>query len=66
MHALSHIVQSIRGKGVIANYATDAGEGLHPQSKKDWMRTNHQESAQDQVCSLITTKFYSSDPYIYI
>ena len=53
MHSVTHLIESIRGKGVTANTTTGNGEALHPQTKKYWVRTNHQpEKAEDQVCLL--------------
>ena len=49
MHFITHLVDCIREKGVTSNYSTDSGEGLHPQSHKDWCWSNQQESAPDQV-----------------
>ena len=50
MHSVTHLVESIRGKGVAANTSTDGGEALHPQTRKFWQRSNHQpDTAEDQV-----------------
>jgi hypothetical protein len=53
MHSITHLIESIRGKGVMANTSTDSGEALHPQTRKFWQRSNHQfDKAEDQVCRL--------------
>jgi hypothetical protein len=53
MHSITHLIESIRGKGVMANTSTDSGEALHPQTRKFWQRSNHQfDKAEDQVCCL--------------
>jgi len=49
MHLITHLVESIKGKGATVNTSTDSGEALHPQTRKDFNRTNHQETAEDQV-----------------
>ena len=54
MHSLTHLTSSIRGKGVVGNSSTDCGEGLHPQLKKDYRRSNRQNTAEDQVCSMLS------------
>ena len=51
MHSITHLLASIRGKGVTANTSTDSGEALHPQTRTFWQRCNHQpDTAEDQVC----------------
>ena len=50
MHSITHLIESIKDKGVTANTSTDSGEALHPQTRKHWQRSNHQpETAEDQV-----------------
>ncbi|KAG8692390.1 hypothetical protein FRC08_009814 [Ceratobasidium sp. 394] len=49
LHSLSHLVDIIRRKSTTDNYHTGLGEALHPQSKKDYRRTNHQETYQVQM-----------------
>lgn len=50
MHSITHLIESIEGKGVTVNTSTDNGEALHPQMRTHWQRTNHQpETAEDQV-----------------
>lgn len=49
MHSLTHLVDSIKCRGVTPNYSTDQGEALHPQNKKYWSRSNHQASSSEQV-----------------
>lgn len=49
LHSLSHLVDIIRRKSTTDNYHTGLGEALHPQSKKDYRRTNHQDSFKEQV-----------------
>lgn len=40
----------IRKKGPVDNASTDLGEALHPQTKVDWSKGNHQpDTAEDQV-----------------
>ncbi len=47
---MKHLSHHIRSKGSINNSSTDLGEALHPQTKVDWRKTNHQPgSAEDQV-----------------
>lgn len=54
MHSITHLIESIRGKGVTANTSTDSGEALHPQTRRHWQRSNHQaETAEDQVCCFV-------------
>ena len=50
MHSLTHLTDTIRDKGVVGNGSTDCGEGLHPQVKKDYRRSNRQKTAEDQAC----------------
>jgi len=52
MHSITHLIESIKGKGATVNTSTDGGEALHPQTRKDFHRTNHQETAEDQVCRI--------------
>ncbi|KAG9098331.1 hypothetical protein FS749_004060 [Ceratobasidium sp. UAMH 11750] len=40
-HSLSHLTHIIRWHSTTDNYHTGLGEALHPQSKKDYRRTNH-------------------------
>ncbi|KAF9784788.1 hypothetical protein BJ322DRAFT_1109498 [Thelephora terrestris] len=49
MHSITHLVSCIQAKGAVLNYSSDSGEALHPQSHKDWGRTNQQLSAADQM-----------------
>ncbi|KAG8742492.1 hypothetical protein FRC10_001388 [Ceratobasidium sp. 414] len=49
LHSLSHLTGIIRRKSTTDNYHTGLGEALHPQSKKDYQRTNHQETYKDQM-----------------
>ncbi|KAG9082381.1 hypothetical protein FRC07_014226 [Ceratobasidium sp. 392] len=49
LHSLFHLVDIIRRKGTTDNYHTGLGEALHPQSKKDYRRTNHQETYREQM-----------------
>ena len=49
-----HLVDLIRAKGTIINSSTDAGEGLHPQSKADWRGTNHQQGVAEQQVSYLS------------
>ncbi|KAF7796307.1 hypothetical protein EIP86_007484 [Pleurotus ostreatoroseus] len=46
---MKHLVTHIRQKGTVDNYATDMGEALHPQTKLDYRRTNHQDTAGEQM-----------------
>jgi hypothetical protein len=55
MHSITHLVESIKGKGATINTSTDSGEALHPQTRKHWQRSNHQpDTAEDQVCNFVT------------
>ena len=50
MHSITHLIESIEGKGVTVNTSTDNSEALHPQMGTFWQRTNHQpKTAEDQV-----------------
>ncbi|KAG9081342.1 hypothetical protein FRC07_014527, partial [Ceratobasidium sp. 392] len=49
LHSLSHLVDIIRRKSTTDNYHTGLGEALHPQSKKDYRHTNHQETFKEQM-----------------
>ena len=49
MHSLSHLVDSIKRRGVTSSSGTEQGEALHPQNKKWWGRSNRQASAPIQV-----------------
>ncbi|KAI0315267.1 hypothetical protein OF83DRAFT_1173981 [Amylostereum chailletii] len=50
MHSNAHTVDIIRRKATVDNYHTGLGEGLHPQTKKDYRRSNHQpDSYEDQI-----------------
>ncbi|KAI0061984.1 hypothetical protein BV25DRAFT_1916289 [Artomyces pyxidatus] len=50
MHTMGHNPDIIRRKGTVDNYHTGLGEALHPQTKKDYQRTNHQPGTyEDQV-----------------
>ncbi|KDN40330.1 hypothetical protein RSAG8_08240, partial [Rhizoctonia solani AG-8 WAC10335] len=49
VHSLSHLVDIIRRKGTTDNYHTGLGEALHPQSKRDYQHTNHQETFKEQM-----------------
>jgi hypothetical protein len=49
LHSLSHLVNIIRRKSTTDNYHTGLGEALHPQSKKDYRHTNHQDNFEQQV-----------------
>ncbi|KAG8693167.1 hypothetical protein FRC08_009289 [Ceratobasidium sp. 394] len=49
LHSLSHLTNIIRRKSTTDNYHTGLGEALHPQSKKDYRRTNHQETYKEQM-----------------
>ncbi|KAG8710978.1 hypothetical protein FRC11_003923 [Ceratobasidium sp. 423] len=49
VHSLSHLVDIIRRKGPTDNYHTGLGEALHPQSKRDYQHTNHQETFKEQM-----------------
>ncbi|KAJ3552152.1 hypothetical protein NM688_g4302 [Phlebia brevispora] len=47
---MKHMVDHIHAKGTVDNYGTDLGEALHPQTKRDWRRSNHQPAtAEDQM-----------------
>ncbi|KDN35213.1 hypothetical protein RSAG8_11788, partial [Rhizoctonia solani AG-8 WAC10335] len=48
-HSLSHLVDIIRSHSTTDNYHTGLGEALHPQSKKDYRRTNHQQDFEIQM-----------------
>ncbi|CAE6460610.1 unnamed protein product, partial [Rhizoctonia solani] len=48
-HSLSHLVNIIRQHSTTDNYHTGLGEALHPQSKKDYRRTNHQKDFEIQM-----------------
>lgn len=52
MHSLTHLVDSIKRRGVTSSSSTERGEALHPQNKKWWGRSNHQASAPAQVSDL--------------
>lgn len=60
MHSLTHLTDSIRGKGVVGNGSTDCGEGLHPQMKKVYNHCNRQKTAEDQVCLLLLPWFLNA------
>ncbi|KAI0309138.1 hypothetical protein OF83DRAFT_1179977 [Amylostereum chailletii] len=47
MHSNTHIIDIIRRKATIDNYHTGISEGLHPQTKKDYHRTNHQPQTHE-------------------
>lgn len=49
MHSLSHLVDIIRRKGPTDGYHTGIGESLHPQTKKDYKRTNSHPGFELQV-----------------
>jgi hypothetical protein len=49
MHSLTHLVDSIKRRGVTSSSSTERGEALHPQNKKWWSRSNRQASAPAQV-----------------
>ncbi|KAG9119885.1 hypothetical protein FRC07_004877, partial [Ceratobasidium sp. 392] len=49
LHSLSHLVDIIRRKSTTDNYHTGIGEALHPQSKKDYRHTNHQDTFKEQM-----------------
>lgn len=50
MHLITHLIKSIKGKGVTMNESMDGGEALHPQMRRHWQRSNHQpDTAEDQV-----------------
>lgn len=49
MHSLTHLVDSIQDKGVVANGSTDCGEAMHPQLKADYRHSNRQKTAEEQV-----------------
>lgn len=50
MHSITHLIESIKGKGVTTNTSTGGGEALHPQMRRYWTRCNHQpDTAEDQV-----------------
>ncbi|KEP46313.1 hypothetical protein V565_206070 [Rhizoctonia solani 123E] len=49
LHSLSHLVTIIREHSTTDNYHTGLGEALHPQSKKDYRRTNHQPDFENQM-----------------
>ena len=54
MHSITHLVESIKGKGATINTSTDIGEALHPQMRKLWQRSNHQpDTAEDQASSFV-------------
>jgi len=61
MHSITHLIESIKGKGVTTNTSTDGGEALHPQTRKDFNRTNHQETVEDQVCVRADLKGHSDE-----
>lgn len=48
---LCHAVSGMRAQGPTNNYQTSLGEGLHPQHKTDYRRSNKQSGWEDQVCS---------------
>ena len=57
---LSHLISQIHAKGTIINGSTDAGEGLHPQSKQDWRGTNRQPNVaeiQVSIYSIISAMY---------
>ena len=62
MHSITHLIESIKGKGVTANTSTDGGEALHPQTRKYFNRSNHQETAEDQVRHLNISSLYPDVP----
>ena len=50
MHSITHLIESIEGKGVTVNTSTDGDEAIHPQMRKHWQRSNYQpDTAEDQV-----------------
>ncbi|CAE6416327.1 unnamed protein product, partial [Rhizoctonia solani] len=49
LHSLSHLVESIQSKSTTDNYQTGLGEAQHPQSKKDFEKTNHRPGFEDQM-----------------
>ncbi|KAG9101276.1 hypothetical protein FS749_008500 [Ceratobasidium sp. UAMH 11750] len=49
MHSLSHLVDIIKRKGPTDNYHTGLGEGLHPQSKLAYKKTNKQPGFEKQM-----------------
>ena len=56
MHSITHLIESIEGKGVTVNTSTDGGEALHPQMRKHWQRSNYQpDTAEDQVSRFDTS-----------
>ena len=64
MHSLTHLVDSIKNRGVTPNYSTGQGEALHPQNKKYYNRTNHQASSSEQVQYLFSPLAFAS--YFYL
>ncbi|KAG9125007.1 hypothetical protein FRC07_009351 [Ceratobasidium sp. 392] len=48
-HSLSHLTYIIRQHSTTDNYHTGLGEALHPQSKKDYRRTNCQPDFEIQM-----------------
>ncbi|KAG9093136.1 hypothetical protein FS749_015009 [Ceratobasidium sp. UAMH 11750] len=49
MHSLSHLVDIIKRKSTTDNYQTGLGEGLHPQSKLAYKKTNKQPGFEEQM-----------------
>ena len=62
MHSLTHLVDSIKRRGVTSSSSTERGEALHPQNKKWWGCSNRQASAPAQVGNLVE---YPSLGFIY-
>ncbi|KAG8743316.1 hypothetical protein FRC10_012195, partial [Ceratobasidium sp. 414] len=48
-HSLSHLTSIIRQLSTTDNYHTGLGEAMHPQSKRDYRRTNHQMNFEIQM-----------------
>ncbi|KAG9100964.1 hypothetical protein FS749_011472 [Ceratobasidium sp. UAMH 11750] len=48
-HSLSHLTAIIRRHSTTDNYHTGLGEAMHPQSKKDYRRTNQQPNFEIQM-----------------
>lgn len=55
MHILAHYVDILIRKGPADNYHMGIGEGLHPQTKRDYSRGSRQPSSVENEVVLILT-----------
>ncbi|KAG8697556.1 hypothetical protein FRC08_006452 [Ceratobasidium sp. 394] len=66
MHSLSHLVDIIKRKGTTDNYHTGLGEGLHPQSKLAYKKTNKQPGFEAQPVSKMLRRYLKQQAMLAI